>query len=269
MHTAWRLVAIFLIALLPPKNQTAKQARQRLRRQRLVSHLHCLGPSPPAKSPGAPPDSRTRGIAIWSESRHPHGTLVDAYLGSRGLELPDEAANEAIRFHPDCPFGLKRFPAMVCLARNVITIEPQAVHRTALAPDGPAIERDGKTFRLSLGPVAGGAIKIDADEDVMQGICIGEGVETCLSGRQMGLRLVWSLVNSGGIANFPILPGIEGLDIFAENDANGRARASRRDEPAASCAGPPKDRAACRPSVWRLGCPSHVPAGPISPRSRR
>jgi hypothetical protein len=29
-----------------PKNQAAKQARQRLRRQRLVSHLHYLGPSP-------------------------------------------------------------------------------------------------------------------------------------------------------------------------------------------------------------------------------
>jgi hypothetical protein len=29
-----------------PKNQAAKLARQRLRRQRLVSHLHRLGPSP-------------------------------------------------------------------------------------------------------------------------------------------------------------------------------------------------------------------------------
>jgi hypothetical protein len=29
-----------------PKNQAVKQARQRLRRQRLVSHVHRLGPSP-------------------------------------------------------------------------------------------------------------------------------------------------------------------------------------------------------------------------------
>jgi hypothetical protein len=29
-----------------PKNQAAEQARQRLRRQRLVLHLHRLGPSP-------------------------------------------------------------------------------------------------------------------------------------------------------------------------------------------------------------------------------
>jgi hypothetical protein len=41
-----------------PKNQAVKQARQRLRRQRLVSHLHRLGPSPLfhflAESSGAP-----------------------------------------------------------------------------------------------------------------------------------------------------------------------------------------------------------------------
>ena len=90
-----------------------------------------------------------------------------------------------------------------------------------MAPDGTAIKRGGKTFRLSLGPIAGGAIKLDPDEDVTQGICIGEGVETTLSGRQMGLWPAWSLVSTGGISNFPILPGTEGLHIFAENDANG------------------------------------------------
>ena len=51
-----------------------------------------------------------------------------------------------------------------------------------------------------------GAIKLDPDEDVEQGLCIGEGVETCLAGRQMGLQPVWSAVNTGSIANFPICP---------------------------------------------------------------
>jgi hypothetical protein len=32
--------------VVTPKNQAAKQARQRLRRQRLVLHLHRLGPAP-------------------------------------------------------------------------------------------------------------------------------------------------------------------------------------------------------------------------------
>jgi putative DNA primase/helicase len=117
-------------------------------------------------------------MANWGESRDPRGTLAEIYLKSRRLELPREAAGEAIRFHPACPFGSERFPAMVCLVRNIVTNDPQAIHRTALMPDGIAIKRNGKTFRMSLGPTSGGAIKLDPDDDVTQGLCIGEGVET-------------------------------------------------------------------------------------------
>jgi hypothetical protein len=114
----------------------------------------------------------------------------------------------------------ERFSAMICLVRNISTDEPQAIHRTALMPDGTAIKRNGKTFRMSLGPITGGAIKIDSDEDVTMGICIGEGLETCLAGRQMGLRPVWALLSTTGISAFPISRGIDGLHIFRENDAN-------------------------------------------------
>jgi putative DNA primase/helicase len=157
-------------------------------------------------------------MCIWGESRDPRGTLVEAYLQSRRLELPDEPAFEAIRFHPACLFGSERFPAMVCLVRNIIANESQAVHRTALMPDGTAAKRNDKTFRMSLGPIAGGAIKLDPDEDVTQGLCIGEGVETCLAGRQMGYRPVWSVLKVSGVENFPVLSGIDGLTIFGEDD---------------------------------------------------
>ena len=160
-------------------------------------------------------------LALWRASVDPRGTVVEAYLRSRALDLPDEAAGEAIRFHPDCPFMAERSPAMVCLARNIISNEPQAIHRTALAADGTAIKRNGKTFRMSLGPIAGGAIKLDPDEDVTQGLCIGEGIETCVSGRQMGLRPVWSAVSTGGIEKFPILSSLDGLHILKETDGNG------------------------------------------------
>jgi Toprim domain/CHC2 zinc finger len=159
--------------------------------------------------------------AIWAEAQDPRRTLVDAYLRSRRLELPVEAAGEAVRFHPACFFGKECYPAMVCLVRNIATNEPQGVHRTAIMPDGTAIKRDGKTFRMSLGPTAGGAIKIDPDEDVTQGLCIGEGVETCLSGRQLGLQPVWSIISVGGIERFPVLPDIDRIQIIRENDPNG------------------------------------------------
>jgi hypothetical protein len=46
----------------------------------------------------------------------------------------------------------------------------------------------------------------------------------------MGLRPVWSAVNTGGIASFPILLGIDGLHIFKEIDPNGAS-----DKAAAAC----------------------------------
>jgi putative DNA primase/helicase len=100
--------------------------------------------------------------------------------------------------------------------------EPQGIQRTALTPEGKKVERNGKTLRMSLGAIAGGAIKIDDDTDVTMGLVIGEGVETCLTARQRyDLAPVWSAVTSGGVASFPVLPGLEGLTLLRENDANG------------------------------------------------
>jgi putative DNA primase/helicase len=107
---------------------------------------------------------------------------------------------------------------MVCLVRNIVTNHPQGIQRTALMPDGTAVKRNGKTFRLSLSSISGGAIKIDPDEDVTHGLCIGEGLETCLSGQLIGYRPVWSVLSKSGVAGFPLLPGIDGLTIFGEYD---------------------------------------------------
>ena len=175
----------------------------------------------PTKPPEPTLNNHALAMAIWHAATNPRGTLVEQYLKSRRLVLPDEAAGETIRFHASCSFGPERFPAMVCLVRNIISNEPQGIHRTALSRDGAAIKRNKKTYRLTLGAAANGAIKIDRDEYITQGICIGEGVETCLAGRQMGLRPVWSAVTTGGISNFPVMAGINGLHVFEENDAKG------------------------------------------------
>ena len=45
-----------------------------------------------------------------------------------------------------------------------------------------------KIERKFLGPVAGAAIKLDADEDVLGGLHIGEGIETCLAARMLGTQ---------------------------------------------------------------------------------
>jgi hypothetical protein len=183
--------------------------------------LQTVDAPPPKRDPKADEIVRRNAVlGIWNRAVDPRGTPVERYLNGRGLDLPDEAAFEAIRFHPRC---IDDRPGMICLVRNIVTNEPQGIHRTALTLDGHAVQRQGKTYRKSLGSLADGAIKLDPDEAVEMGLCIGEGVETCLAGRQRGFRPVWAALSTRGIANFPILPGIEGLTIFGEADeANAR-----------------------------------------------
>jgi putative DNA primase/helicase len=141
---------------------------------------------------------------------------VESYLGGRGLDLSDNVAGRVVRVHPHCPFGEGvRHPCMVVLFRSIITDALQAIHRTALTVDGKKIDRK------MMGEVRGAAIKIDADENVEQGLVIGEGFETCLAARMLGLRPVWALGSAGAIAAFPVLPGIEALTILGESDKTG------------------------------------------------
>ena len=79
----------------------------------------------PAKAATQPPDNAAWALNIWRQAIDPRRTLVEEHLENRRLKLPDEAAVEAIRFHADCPFERERFPAMVCLVRNIISNKPQ------------------------------------------------------------------------------------------------------------------------------------------------
>jgi hypothetical protein len=102
---------------------------------------------------------------------------------------------------------------MITAFRSIADDTLQAIHRTALTPDGQ------KIGRKMLGPVAGAAIKIDCDTDVEQGLTVCEGFETGLAGRAMGFRPVWALGSAGAIKTFPVLAGIDCLTILGEPDA--------------------------------------------------
>ncbi|HEY8380509.1 MAG TPA: toprim domain-containing protein [Microvirga sp.] len=117
---------------------------------------------------------------------------------------------------------------MVCLVRDVVTNEPKAIHRTALSQDGCKANVNGHS-RLSLGRVAGGAIKLTPDEDVTLCLGIGEGIESSLSLQatpEFGASPVWSLLSAGGMERLPVLPGIESLWIAVDHDPAG-LKASR------------------------------------------
>ena len=150
-------------------------------------------------------------LDLWNQGVDPAGTPVETYLRTRRLELDDAVCGEVLRWHP-------RLRAMLVLFRNIVTNEPQAISRTFLDREARKIERK------FLGPVGGAAIKLDADEDVLGGLHIGEGIETCMTARMLGLRPTWTLGSAGAIAAFPVLNGVECLTILREHDAaNNRA----------------------------------------------
>ncbi|KOX40267.1 hypothetical protein ADL19_32850 [Streptomyces purpurogeneiscleroticus] len=185
-----------------PGERTAEPARPRL--------VHDASPDLEAER------KKRRALEIWRDASPARGTQAEAWLNGRGIDLPPEIDGEVLRYHPRCPWksddGPTIFvPAMLGLFRNIRSDEPQAIHRTRL---------DVKA-RKTLAPIAGAAIKLDADAEVSHGLTIGEGIETCLAARQMGLRPVWALGSAGGIAAFGPLSGIEALTILGENDATG------------------------------------------------
>ena len=165
----------------------------------------------------------TRAVEIWQEGRDPTGTLVERYLASRGLVVPDRAS-DVIRFHPRCPWGDKAsgqtifIPAMVAAMRSIADNRITAVHRTRLTGQAEKVDR------MMFGPARGSAVKLDPDEEVTTSLAIGEGIETCLAARQLGLRPTWAATSTANLKGLPVLPGVEALTLIAENDeASARA----------------------------------------------
>ena len=155
-----------------------------------------------------------RAGAMWSAAVDPRGSVVATYLRSRGLELTDDVAGAVLRYHPACPWGDGVAPAMVAAIRNYTTGRITGIHRTALTAEGAKIGR--KVF----GTAAGGAIMLDPAETVSAELTAGEGIETCLSARQLGLRPVWSLISTSNISVLLPIPGVQRLTLLAENDTN-------------------------------------------------
>jgi hypothetical protein len=53
------------------------------------------------------------------------------------------------------------------------------------------------------------------------GIHIGEGVETCMAGRQLGFKPAWAVGSAGAIGAFPLLACVNSVTAFAETDDSG------------------------------------------------
>lgn len=150
---------------------------------------------------------------MWREAGDPRGTPVEAYLNSRGLRLEVDVANRAIRFHPRCPWGSGHAPAMVAAMRCARTGAFVGLHRTAL-------DREARKLGRKMYGAAG-AIMLDAADTVTTALAVGEGIESVLAGRQLGIGPAWALGSTSLISTLPVLPGVQTLTLLVENDENG------------------------------------------------
>jgi DNA primase len=158
-------------------------------------------------------------LAIWLMSQPPEGTLVAAYLRSRGLALP---SSSDLRFHP----GLKHpsgavWPAMVALVTHGTTASPIAVHRTFLARDG-----DGKApvdpAKVMLGPCRGGGVRLGEPGAVLM---IGEGIETCLAAMQATGNAALAALSTSGLRSLDLPATVRDVIVLADGDEPGGAAA--------------------------------------------
>ena len=161
-------------------------------------------------------------LRIWKEGKDAHGTMAERYLHARDLVLPPLHASEIVRYHPRCPRGKGRQPALMALFRDGQTDRPKAIQRIFLTSDA---RKDGAQM---LGPVGGCAMKLSSKADTFTdalGFCpvlnICEGLETGLALYAASHKPIWAVGSAGAIQNFTVLFGVGELVIWADNDGAG------------------------------------------------
>ncbi|MGO9428338.1 toprim domain-containing protein [Rhodoblastus sp.] len=138
---------------------------------------------------------------------------------------------DAIGWHPAVYFNEpghalhgQRLGAIIGVMTDARTAEPTgAISRTYLAPDGTKVGK-AKTLGSPMG-----IGRLTSDDEVTEGLHLAEGIETALTGMAIGLRPMWSTGSSGLLANFPVLSGIEALNVILDHDANGAGEKAARE----------------------------------------
>lgn len=161
---------------------------------------------------------------VWSETLPIGGTVVEAYLWSRGLILEDVPD---IRFHPAAPRAKPRkagddrpppipHPAMVAVARGADGA-PRGLHVTFLSIDGTG-KAFGDRSRLMFGEMRGTAVHLSPPGPVL---AVGEGIETCAAYRARTGLPTWALLTTSQFASFVLPARVRRLVIAADGDKGG------------------------------------------------
>jgi phage/plasmid primase-like uncharacterized protein len=157
-------------------------------------------------------------LSIWKACVPASRTLVETYLGSRGLLLP---ATPTLRFHPSLkhPSG-EHWPAMVALVCDYDGT-PLAIHRTFLARNGVG-KAPVNPQKMMLGRCSGGAVRLAEPTDILM---IGEGVETCLAAMQATGLPAWAALSTSGLTSLELPKTVKDIIVVADGDEAGKVAA--------------------------------------------
>ncbi len=141
-----------------------------------------------------------------------HGSL---YFNEPHYPEPDD---------PPHPLHGQKLGAIIGIMTDAVTADPTgAISRTYIGPDGTKVLK-AKTLGSPRG-----IIRLSPDDEVLGGLFLAEGIETALSGMAKGLRPMWATGDCGVMSDFPVLDGIEALNIIADHDDNGAGEKAARE----------------------------------------
>ncbi|WP_245701902.1 DUF7146 domain-containing protein [Thalassobaculum litoreum] len=180
--------------------------------------------SPPVSVPSRQTDPKNSArvkaaLSIWRSSKPFEGSLVGAYLASRGLHV---SPISRLRFHASLkhPSG-SAWPAMVALVTRGPDDTAIAIHRTFLARDGVG-KAPIDPPKMMLGPCRGGTVRL---AELREPLMIGEGIETCLAAMQATGNAAWAALSTSGLRTLNLPDGVQDIVVLADGDDPGEAAA--------------------------------------------
>jgi hypothetical protein len=164
---------------------------------------------------------------LWNTTTPAVSSPVEAYLRSRGFDLSD--------IPPTLRYARLRHPGTRELYDGMVAAvgyggPPTAIHRTFLAPGGVGKARlpDDLDVKMSLGPVHGLPIRLDAtsDADAAAGaLSVAEGIENALVAVQEFGQPAWSSISAGNMPLLRIPDDVSLVTILADHDPVGLSKA--------------------------------------------
>ena len=160
-------------------------------------------------------NKRAHAHQLWEEARPLRGSLAEAYLHGRGVEV---GSTRALRFHPRLRHPVEPYASFPCLVACVQDCAGRflGIQRTYLeGPDKAPLQ----PVRASLGRLTGGAVRLAEPTDGV--LLVGEGIESTAAAMQRFQVPGWAALGTAGLCALVVPDAIREVVIAADRDAPG------------------------------------------------